>query len=169
MQAHGNSMRIWGIVLIVFGLAVYVLRDAGVPPRAQLAPVAGVLHTMETSTSKGGGLGSLRFTLAGDARHFFYSAKAGAIDAVRQALEQAGASPVRVLVDPDGAFSPPTDSRTFHPVYEIQVGSTVVRAHEDAASAWAADDAVGALLGHGAAAAGALLLLIGLVRRGPRA
>ena len=135
------------------------------PDRTRLTQVTGQLRSLGKATSKGGGLGAVRFSLAGDPRDFHYISKAGQIDRVWSALGRAGHSEVGVLVDPADSHSPPLDGRAFHTVFEVRVGEEMIRPYDQVVAAWRNDDFIGAGLGHGSVVAGLALLVIDLLRR----
>lgn len=89
-----------GIILLAFGVMVLALLDEGIPDRSRLTQVAGQVRSLEKTTSKGGGLSAVRFSLSTDLRYFHYISKAGGIDSVWSALGQAGRSEVGILIDP---------------------------------------------------------------------
>lgn len=164
---HSN-LGIWAVVLLAFGVLVLFLRDDGIPDRSRLTPVAGQLRSLEKSTSKGGALAAVRFSLSTDPRHFHYLSKAGRIDEVWQALRQAGRAEVGVLIDAADSHSPPLEERTYFMAYEVRVAQDVVSTHAQVAAAWRADNRVGAWLGYAAIAAGVALFLVRSLRQRPR-
>lgn len=160
-----RNIRTTGIALLVFGAIVLALLGEGIPDRSRLIQVTGTLRSLEKATSKGGGLSTVRFSLAPDPRHFHYIAKAGRIDNVWIALGQAGQSEVSVLIDPSDAHVPPLEDRGFHTVFEVRVGNDVIRAYAQVVDSWGTDNIIGAGLGYGAAATGIALLFIHFLKR----
>jgi hypothetical protein len=154
-----------GVVLLLFGAAVLAWRGGEPPDRTRLTQVTGQLRSLGKIASKGGGLGAVRFSLAGDPRDFHYISKAGQIDRVWSALGRAGHSDVGVLVDPADSHSPPLDGRVFHTVFEVRVGQETIRPYDQVVASWGTDEFIGAGLGYGSVVTGIALLVVDLLRR----
>lgn len=162
---NSRNTRTAGIVLLLFGTFVLAWVDDGPPDRSRLTQVTGQLRSLEKTTSKGGGLGAVRFSLSSDPRDFHYISKAGQIDKVWSALGRAGRSEVGVLVDPVDSHSPPLHGRAFHTVFEVRIGEETIRPYAQVAESWGTDDFIGAALGYGSAVTGIALLFIDFLRR----
>lgn len=154
-----------GIILLAFGVMVLALLDGGVPERSHLTQVTGQIRSLEKTTSKGGGLGAVRFSLSTDSRYFHYISKAGGIDSVWSALGQAGHSEIGILIDPADSHSPPLEDRAFYTVLEVRVGDKMIRPYAQVVESWDTDNFVGAWLGYGSAATGIMLLFIHFLKR----
>jgi hypothetical protein len=164
-MSNSVTLRIWGYCLLALGAAVIGLLRQELPEPARLVEVAGELRSLDTSMSKGGGLSAVRFSLSTDNRQFQYHSKAGGIDAVWQALSQAGRAQVRVRMDPQDAHTPWSGGPPRYTVYALRVGDVDVRSQAQVAEAWSTDNLVGAGLGLGAIAGGAILLLLDYLKR----
>lgn len=160
-----KHIRVWGVVLLLFGTLVLVLLGDGIPERSSLTEVTGQLRSLEKTTSKGGGLSSVQFSLSTDARHFSYHSSAGRIDAVWDALSRAGNAKVRVLIDPADSHSPPGDDRSFHAVLEVRIAEETIRPYSQVAQSLRSDNFIGEVLGYGTSAIGAMLLAATILRR----
>ncbi|NJC88586.1 MAG: hypothetical protein FIB02_08655 [Desulfuromonas sp.] len=165
---NSRNILIWGIVLLAFGAFVLTLVDKGAPDRSRLTAVVGQLKTLEKTTSKGGGLSSVRFSLASDHRDFHYISKAGHIDEVWSALRKAGHSEIGLLIDSTDSFSPPLESRAFHMVYEIKVGGNMIRPYPQVVESWDTDNFGGTLFGYGFAVSGIAMIFIYFLKRQQR-
>lgn len=106
-MSHSRNILIWGVVLLAFGALVLALVDKGIPDRSRLTEVVGELRSLDKATSKGGGISAVRFSLATDQRDFHYISKAGQIDAVWNAMQQAGHSEIGLLIDYADSHLPP--------------------------------------------------------------
>ena len=117
-------------------------------------------------TSRGGGIGALRFTLEGVTSPLQYLAKAGEAPAVATALAgaMADAQPVRVLAPRGTARLAPSDVPRGVTVYEVTVGGRLVRGHAAVARAWGTDESIGRAVAVLSAMAG-MVLLLGARRR----
>lgn len=164
-QSRAPLFRVWGIALLLFGVLVLSLTGDGMPERASLTEITGRLRSLENSASKGGGIGSVRFTLATDSRHFIYHSAAGEIDQVWASLNQAGNAEVKVLIAPAQQYTLPLDERTFHEVLGVAVGETTVRSYAEVAASLGTNDLIGRILGYGSAAVGTLLTLAAFLVR----
>lgn len=67
---QSRNILTWGIVLLAFGAFVLALVEKGIPNRSRLTEVVGQLKSLDKTTSKGGGLSAVRFSLATDHREF---------------------------------------------------------------------------------------------------
>lgn len=164
-MSHSRNILIWGIALLTFGALVLALVDKGAPDRSQLTEVAGQLKSLDKSTSKGGGLSAVRFSLTTDHRDFHYISKAGHIDEVWSALQQAGHSKISLLIDSADHHSLPFEDRVFYMAYEIRVGGNLIRSYPQVAESWVADNVAGELLGYGSAVIGFALIFIHFLKR----
>ena len=154
-----------GVLLLVFGAVVLALVDKGIPDRSRLTEVVGQLKLLDKTTSKGGGLSAVRFSLTTDPRYFHYISKAGQIDEVWSALQQAGRSEISLLVDFADPHSPPLEDRTFYMAYAIGVGGNPISTYPQVASSWGVDNVVGDFLGYGSAVMGVALILFHFLKR----
>ena len=166
---YSRNILIWGIVLLVFGVFVLALVDKGIPDRSLLTEVVGHLKSLDKTKSKGGGLSAVRFSLANDHRDFHYISKAGHIDEVWSALQQAGDSEINLLIDPEDSHSPPFENRTFFMAYEIIVGGKLIPPYTQVAESLDTDNFTGGLLGYGAAVIGVVLIFIHFLKSRQRA
>lgn len=162
---HSRNVLTWGIALLAFGAFVLALVDKGIPDRSRLSGVVGQLRSLDKSTSRGGGLSSVRFSLTTDPRDFHYISKAGHTDEVWRALRQAGHSEISLLIDSAGPDSLPFEDRTFFMAYEIRVGGNLISSYPQVAESWGANNFVGELLGYGSAVVGVSLISIYFVKR----
>lgn len=162
---HSRNILTWGIVLLTFGAFVLALVDKGIPDRSRLTEVVGQLKSLDKTTSKGGGLSAVRFSMTTDHRDFHYISKAGHIDEVWSALQQAGHSEISLLIDSADPNSPPFEDRTFYMAYEIRVGGNLIRSYPQVAEFWGTDNFVGELLGYGSAVIGVSLIFIHFLKR----
>lgn len=151
--------------MVAFGALVLALPDSGVPDRSALTEVTGRLRSLEKTTSKGGGLGSVRFSLSTDARHFSYHSSAGRIDEVWDALNRAGDAEVEILIDPADSHAPSFDDRAHYAVLAVSVGKQPIRSYPAVSESLRANNFIGAALGHGAAPLGAILLVAAFLKR----
>jgi hypothetical protein len=155
----------WGVVLLVFGVFALALSEDRVPDRSSLKEIAGQLRSLEKSTSKGGGLSAVRFSLTTDPRHFSYHSTAGQIDDVWEALNQAGHLEVRVLKDPAASHTPPLEERSSWAVLEVIVGKKTIRSYSEVIESLRSNNLIGVALGYGTGAMGAILLVAAFLRR----
>ncbi|RJR47240.1 MAG: hypothetical protein C4576_09855 [Desulfobacteraceae bacterium] len=165
---HSRNILTWGTVLLAFGAFVLALVDKGIPDRSHLTEVVGQLKSLDKTTSKGGGLSAVRFSLATDHRDFHYISKAGHIDEVWSALQQAGHSEISLLVDSADSHSPPFENRAFYMAYEIRVGGNLISPYPQVAESWDTDNFAGELLGYGSAIIGVALICIHFMKRRQR-
>lgn len=164
-MATSNHTRTWGIVLLIFGVCVLFLADGQIPDRSSLTEITGQLRSLEKTTSKGGGLGSVRFSLSSDPRHFSYHSSAGNIDEVWNSLNRACNAVIGVLIDPKDSHSPPGDNRSFFAILEIRVGEETICSYSQVVDSLRTNSFIGRLLGYGSLALGTLLLVARLIRR----
>lgn len=164
-RLRSRNILTWGIVLLTFGAAVLALVDKGIPDRSRLTEVAGQLKSLDKTTSKGGGLSAVRFSLTTDHRDFHYISKAGHIDEVWSALQQAGHSEISLLIDSADPNSPSFEDRTFTMAYEIGVGGKLISSYPQVAESWGIDSILGELLGYGSAVTGVSLIFIHFLKR----
>lgn len=162
---HSRNIFTWGIVLLTFGAFVLALVDKGIPDKSRLTEVVGHLKSLDKTTSKGGGLSAVRFSLTTDHRDFHYLSKAGQINEVWSALQQAGHSEISLLIDSADSHSPPFENRTFYMAYEIRVGGNLISPYLQVAESWDTSNFVGELLGYGSAAIGVALIFIHFLKR----
>lgn len=155
---ESEHLRTWGVILLLFGVFVLILSDGKIPEQASLVEISGELRSLEKTTSKGGGLGSVRFSLSTDPRHFRYHSSAGSIDEVWGALNRAGKTRIGVLIDPADAHSPPGDDRHFYAVLEIRIARQTIRSYSEVAQSLSSNNFTGEVFGYGVAAIGAVLL-----------
>lgn len=163
--SNAKRTRMWGIILLAFGAFVLALSDGRVPDRSSLTEITGTLRSLEKTTSKGGGLSAVRFSLSTDSRHFSYHSAAGDIDQVWRSLNQAGHAEIRVLIDPADSHSPPLDGRTYYAVLEVQVEHRVIRPYAQIVESLRTNNLTGAAMGYGTIAIGIALLVAALLRR----
>ncbi|MBD5802234.1 hypothetical protein AZOA_16600 [Azoarcus sp. Aa7] len=168
-MSHSRNGLIWGVVLLAFGAFVLALVDKGIPDRSRLTEVLGQLKSLDKATSKGGGISAVRFSLATDQRDFHYISKSGQIDAVWNAMQQAGHSEIGLLIDSADSHSPPFENRSFYTAYEIRIGGNLIRSYPQIAESWDGDNFVGELLGYGASLIGVALIVVPFLMRRRRA
>lgn len=164
-MSNSRNFLPWRIVLLVCGVAVLALVDKGIPDRSRLTEVAGQLQHLDKTTSKGGGLSAVRFSLTTDHRHFHYISQSGNIDEVWSAIQQAGHSEISVLIDFADPHLPPFEDRTFYMAYDISVGGYPISTYPQIVKSWSSNNFVGELLGLGSAVIGVSLIFIHFLKR----
>lgn len=168
-MSHSRNILIWGFVLLAFGAFVLALVNKEIPDRSRLTEVVGQLKSLDKTTSKGGGLSAVHFSLTTDQRDFHYISKAGHIDEVWSALQQAGHSEIRLLIDSADSHSPPFGNRAFYTAYEIRIGGNLIRSYLRVSESWDTDNFAGALLGYVSAVIGGALICFHFLKRPQRA
>lgn len=163
-MSYSRNILIWGFVLLAFGAFVLALVNKKIPDRSRLTEVLGQLKSLDKTTSKGGGLSAVHFSLTTDHRDFHYISKAGQIDEVWSALQQAGHSEISLLVDSADSHSPPFGNNTFYTAYEIRIGGNLIRSYLRVAESWDTDNFVGELLGYVSAIVGGVLICFQLLK-----
>jgi hypothetical protein len=114
------------------------------------------------------GKSSVKFSLQGDAHHFQFLSRSGALPPVHQALSGAGVERVTVLYDPAHNWQPPLDDKAYHTVYEIRVSDRILVSYEQARVAWQRNQGLGTLLGLAFLLGGAAWLVFARIRQGWR-
>jgi hypothetical protein len=111
--------------LLSFGLAGFIWfgvdRSEGAPPRRSLEEARGVVTWWDS------GRYSVRFELSGLDRGLSYASKFGALRRVGREIARAGQSPIRVLFQRTDREPPFWLDRSYDSVYEIEVGTRVIR------------------------------------------
>ena len=151
----------WGVALLVFGVVVLFLSGWKVATAPELAELRGQLASLEKTTSRGGGLSSIRFSINTDVRHLQYVSTQDAIDSVWFTLERAGRAELTVMVDTSGSPAPLLDRHRFHTVYELRLDGRTIRSYPEVTQALDANQLLGRALGWISVLAGIVMFAMG--------